>query len=191
MNVKSLAKKKALAKTLIPAACAVMAEEYVKPIGKRIKLTHYFIAEKLQITNGVAYAVLAQVAYRRKYCLRLGDGAIYWDNEPLPVGKVMEAVANTKLHRVIPNYECKIARTCILATDQLRPTLQAHGLTVLKDYGVETLVCDNKEVARGDVLMVRGEKGAFRNLLMEVKELWTSNNPQFGSWEKQTYEAKA
>lgn len=188
MNVKYLAKKKELVKTLIPSAIAIMEAEYPKPIGERVKLTHVWLAEQLQVPRGVAFAVLAQVAYRCKLCVRLPEGAIYWFNDPITVGVVMDAIAKTDVVVTLPRYDHRRTKLFILANNKLRDMIKAHGLVILRDIGKKTIVRDGKDIAKGSLLSVIGERGAFTNLLSEVKEFWTTNNHGDIYWEKQTYD---
>lgn len=75
-------------KALMPLAIQAMEEEYVKP--NRVKLTHFWLAEKLGIKNVVAFALLAKVAQKNLMCRRLMDGPIYWDNDLIEVGMVLD-----------------------------------------------------------------------------------------------------
>lgn len=85
-------------KDLIPQAIVLMAEEYNNP--ERGKLTHFWLAEKLGIERKVAFVLLARVAQRRKYCVRLPHGPIYWDNDLIPVGTVIDLITqNRAKHR--------------------------------------------------------------------------------------------
>lgn len=88
-NANSVARN-SIAKTLIPQAIRVMEEEYEKP--DRVKLTHYWLAEKLNISNRLAFAVLAKVAQKKKLCRRFPNGPIYWDNDVITVGTALDAL---------------------------------------------------------------------------------------------------
>jgi hypothetical protein len=72
----------------MPLAIQVMEEEYPKP--NRVKLTHFWLAEKLGIKNVVAFALLAKVAQKNLMCRRLMNGPIYWDNDMISLGTVIE-----------------------------------------------------------------------------------------------------
>lgn len=85
----------ALCHTLMPKAIEAMTKEYVKP--NRVKLTHYWLAEQMDIENRVAFALLAKVAQKRILCVRLPNGPIYWDNEILSIGQLMDMVAQGKI----------------------------------------------------------------------------------------------
>lgn len=89
-----LTKKRKLVDQMVPAAIAAMRKEYAKPLAQRVKLTHYWIATQLQISKGLAFAVLAQVAYYRQMCIRLPSGPIYWDNDMLSAGFIIDAIRN-------------------------------------------------------------------------------------------------
>lgn len=80
---------------LFPRAVAVLAEEYPKP--DRVKLTHFWLAEKLQISKPLAFALLARVAQTQKfYCLRIPDGPIYWNNDMVKLGTVFDALMKNR-----------------------------------------------------------------------------------------------
>lgn len=98
-KTKNLRKKNAefeLAKTYIGAAHEIMKEEYSKKYG-RVKLTHFWIAEKLDIHPKIAFKLLIlMAAHRRHFCIKLPMGPIFWDNDLIPCGVVFDAIQNAK-----------------------------------------------------------------------------------------------
>lgn len=84
-------------KELFPHAVAAMKKEYHKP--DRVKLTHYWIAEQLEIPKYLAFVLLARVAQKRVFCVRMPNGPIYWDNELISVGRVMDAIASIRIRK--------------------------------------------------------------------------------------------
>lgn len=77
------------------AAVTALAEEYPKP--NRVKLTHFWLAEKLGISKPLAFALLARVAQTGKfYCLRLPNGPVYWKDDLISVGKVLDAFVSAQ-----------------------------------------------------------------------------------------------
>lgn len=90
----NIKQSKSIAKDHIPAALKVMEEEYVKE--NRVKLTHFWLAERLGITNHIAFVVLANIAQKKKFCRRIPNGPIYWDNDLIKVGELLDALVGNK-----------------------------------------------------------------------------------------------
>lgn len=86
----SLKKLNPIVKTYVQQAISVMEKEYHK--SDRVKLTHLWLAEKLGISKHLAFAVLAKVAQKKKMCRRVPNGPIYWDNEMVQAGEILDAV---------------------------------------------------------------------------------------------------
>lgn len=85
------------AKTLMDAAHVLMEVEYKKPEPERVKLTHYWLAEQMNIKNHIAYKLLILMAYKRRhFCIKLPLGPIFWDNALVPCGVVMDAISNAR-----------------------------------------------------------------------------------------------
>ena len=95
--------RNSIARTLIPMAITIMEEEYEKP--DRVKLTHYWLAEKLNIPNRLAFAVLAKVAQKKKLCRRFPNGPIYWDNDVVTVDFAVDnLIGNQNQEEVKPKH---------------------------------------------------------------------------------------
>lgn len=69
------------AREILPQAIAVVEEEYYKPLGERVKLSHHLLMEKLNISSPVAWKALDMVARVSKLCVKAPTGPIYWNND--------------------------------------------------------------------------------------------------------------
>lgn len=70
----------------------------------------------------------------------------------------------------------------MLLTRTMQRELEACGLSVIQDFGFETIVSNNSMQASGLVAYVKGEKQAFRKLLDITGEIWTTTSPMMGEW---------
>ena len=67
-------------------AVAIMSEEYLRE--GRVKLTHFWLAEKLETERIVAFILLQKLAKRGIMCVQFPAGPIFWSDEKLPAGEV-------------------------------------------------------------------------------------------------------
>lgn len=77
-----------ICRNLLPASHKVLLEEYVKP--NRVKLTHFWLAKQLGISNLIAFHLLLLMAKKRMWCVQMPSGPIFWDNEVLSVADIMK-----------------------------------------------------------------------------------------------------
>jgi hypothetical protein len=85
-----------ICRNLVPSAFKVLQEERFK--SNRVKLTHFWLAEQLGISNLVAFHLLQILAKKRMWCVQMPSGPIFWENEVLPVADIMRMMIpqNTK-----------------------------------------------------------------------------------------------
>ncbi len=59
-------------------ALLILAVEFAKPRAERVKLTHFWLAEKLGVERIVAFILLEKMAGRREFCVQMPAGPIFW-----------------------------------------------------------------------------------------------------------------
>lgn len=84
---KQRVKNHAKAREHLQDALRVLEEEYSNP--NREKLTHIWLANRLHISSGIAYRLLIMCVPRSDYIVQFGHGPIFWTNDKLTVGEVM------------------------------------------------------------------------------------------------------
>lgn len=78
------------AREILPQAIAVVEEEYSKPEGIRVKLSHHLLMEKLGVSSPVAWKALAMVVKATKVCIKAPTGPIYWNNDMVGLAQVFQ-----------------------------------------------------------------------------------------------------
>lgn len=78
------------ARESIPQVIEVLREEYHKPLGERVKLSHHLLRDKLGLSNPVAWKALAMVAKERVMCVQFPAGPIYWDNDLIKMSELID-----------------------------------------------------------------------------------------------------
>lgn len=85
---------------LFKPAKELLKAEYTK--SDRVKLTHYWLAQQLNIPNFTAFVLLAMLARYKVYCVRIPDGPIYWDNEKVNLNEVLKTLQKPRVKSDIP-----------------------------------------------------------------------------------------
>lgn len=76
-------------------ALKALEEEYSNP--QRQKLTHSWLAWKLDIPSHVAYKLLQMCVRHSIYIVQIGTGPIYWTDAKISVGEVMDILRRQTL----------------------------------------------------------------------------------------------
>lgn len=76
------------ARLLLPQALDLLAVEYVNP--DRPKLTHWWLAEKMDISQADAYQLLILCVPRCPCLTQIPNGPIFWYNELMLVGMAID-----------------------------------------------------------------------------------------------------
>lgn len=80
---------------LFGPAVEVLSKAYCDPA--RPKLTHYWLAEKLNISHYVAFRLLARVAWKKHFCIQIPTtGQIFWKDAKIPAGEVFDALVHNQ-----------------------------------------------------------------------------------------------
>lgn len=70
--------------------------------------------------------------------------------------------------------------TCLLVEAKMLPV--PSTITVIQDFGLETVRDHEGHTTRGYVMYLTGEASAFCDWLRPFAGFWTSSNPMLGDW---------
>lgn len=170
MDANRFNKNQSLKNKYMPQALAVLEEEFRKPLQERVKLTHIWLAAKLDISRGLAFPLLLRIAENKKFCIKYPAGPVFWKDCKFTPEEL--ATLNTP-REVIPE-----SITFVLGTPKVLRHLAYCKLRILNDMGLIAVT----GVGGGRALRVAGSERNFEKLAEVAGSYYYSDDTLTFKW---------